>query len=483
MGKQGARSSNAKKKKEVCSDKSIWVPVVIIVLLFLYVTPLFLNFNVNKNEKLTSLEFGEPRVLSGDLPHYLVVASSIVKDGDFDLTNNYEDAENGNCDTGFNAKGKTIDHHSKLVVKESGEIFSRLDFFDYKGKIRAEKKGFVPEKYYEYSVHPPGLPFITALLSYPFLDPSNEKTSCTIEVIGVIFSLIVSLIGLFYFWLLLKHYDLKQSVVIGAFALLAFATPYWHYSKTYWAEVFITTLLIIALYELIARKRTLIAGIALAVGVTIKFPVIIFVGCIGLFFLYKKRWWNLLIFSIPIAFSVGLICLYHQYLFGSVFAVGQTYYFQFFGNPLVGYGGMLFSPSQGLLFFAPLICFAIGGIQHLKRKAPDDFVLYAGIILLYYSFWAIRGLAWEGGGYSNRYLLPLVPIMILFLAVWMNEDDFLSKKKLIRVFFIGLVCFSFILSLLAAYFPALVWIKPFWVWIEIIMQKGERVVTILKTLL
>jgi len=63
----------------------------------------------------------EPAVSTGDEPHYLIIISSILRDGDLSVGNNYESARLGGGDAGEAYKGFNLDHHTLIRDTRTGQ--------------------------------------------------------------------------------------------------------------------------------------------------------------------------------------------------------------------------------------------------------------------------------------------------------------------------------------------------------------------------
>ena len=66
-------------------------------------------------------EPSEPAVWSGDEPHYLITISSILRDGDLSLGNNYDSVRSGSGDAGLTLKGTNLDHHTLIRDMRTGQ--------------------------------------------------------------------------------------------------------------------------------------------------------------------------------------------------------------------------------------------------------------------------------------------------------------------------------------------------------------------------
>ena len=424
----------------------------------IYILSSLIQFNFDKHDRIIGITFGLPRVLSGDVPHYLASVSSLVFDSDFDLANNYASAEQGStCDVGFNNRNKPINHHVKFVDKKTKEVYSGK-FIPDPNKEAWIKIPNGPsarlQDYYYYSVHPPGLPVLLFLFLWPirYLFPRN---TCAVEWSTVFFSIIVTLIGLFFLYKFIVHYGKNRRIAMQVLLLFGLGTPLWHYARTAWPETALTTLLMGALYLLLVQQSPFGAGILIALGISIKFPFVLFAGIIGMSLLNEKKLKAACMYAIPSILVFVMILFYHYSLFGNAFSVGQTYYFSSWGNPLNGFLGMFFSLQQGLFFFAPLLFLSFIGIKRFFLLQKKDAFVCACIFFAYYLFWAIRGLDWQGGAYSNRYLLPVMPLLAIPFAIACVDKKIPGKTLWIKNLYWVLIVYSIVINFIGGAFAPL----------------------------
>src|SRR3989338_3045968 len=90
--------------------------LLILIVALVFIAPFFIYINTK-----AEIDFFMPHITTGDEPHYLVMTSSIIKDFDLELENNYINAENGAGDVGFNFINKRINHHTILINKTQKE--------------------------------------------------------------------------------------------------------------------------------------------------------------------------------------------------------------------------------------------------------------------------------------------------------------------------------------------------------------------------
>jgi hypothetical protein len=124
----------------------------------------------------------------------------------------------------------------------------------------------------------------------------------------------------------------------------------------------------------------------------------------------------------PVAAAAGIYLLTNWLKFGAASTTGHASLANLFpatpASTLRGITGLLASPEVGLLFFCPLAWLALPGLARLIRERNPAGALFAGIIgvgiLLYgsYSVW------WAGDSWGPRFLVPLVPLLVLASAFW-----------------------------------------------------------------
>jgi hypothetical protein len=125
----------------------------------------------------------------------------------------------------------------------------------------------------------------------------------------------------------------------------------------------------------------------------------------------------------PVGIAVGIYFAINWFTFGGPFDTGHKPLALLFpGSPLgtlQGAIGLLASPDHGLLFFCPLAWLALPGLVRLIKERNPAGALFAGLsgaaLVLYGSF----GRGWWGGAsWGPRFLIPVVPLVILASAFW-----------------------------------------------------------------
>ncbi len=304
-----------------------------------------------------------PQVLSGDSPHYLVAVSSLIEDFDLDLSNNYAQAEAGDWDAGSRLRGVKLDHHTEEDASGA-----------------------------ELPTHSPFFAGLLALMVWPF------RNTSWVEPICIWLTTLVSLAGLMLF-----HRGRQQtSRAVSNVLILALATPLWCYSRDLWSEPWVMTVWL----GLIVLPGPWTAFFLSVVGTLIKYPFGVVPLAMG-FWSYRRgersRGIGLLaggLCGLAIAVAVTQL-LFRQADHFSFFHSGIHAPFDW---PLDGAVGLLFGPQNGLLLFFPVLLWT------WPKSTPERSALAAAVLffLVHASY-----SDWQGGtGFSARYMVPLLPILV-----------------------------------------------------------------------
>ena len=215
--------------------------------------------------------------------------------------------------------------------------------------------------------------------------------------------------------------------------LYAFGTLAWHYTGVLFSEPVLALCLTTAvLWSLRFRRsnqsRWLIAaggaaGLALLTREDSTFLVIpgiaLYAGWLVLRARpqWRRRIQAALAYGAPIA-AAGLIAFgYHLLRYGM--GVGP------YGNDGIGFAeplltglyGLLLSPGVGLLLFVPVLGLALVGLPRMFASWRAEALLIAALVLVRLLFFA-RWWAWDGGDtWGPRYLVPLIPLMLVPIAL------------------------------------------------------------------
>lgn len=228
------------------------------------------------------------------------------------------------------------------------------------------------------------------------------------------------------FWSLLRRFGLPRRSALWGTCLLGFATPFWVYSRDFFAEPLFTACLLAAFYLLSDlgksgyAKPAILAGLASSLGILTR---VSFIPICAIFAAYivvsagdvrlggRKAMW----YAAGCAPGVVIQAVLDLVRFGDVFQTGyHTAFDQGFSlNLAKGLWWNLASPYRSILLFAPAVIIFAFGLRELMRKRRAEAWLMIAIIvyvfLVYSGWWA-----WHGGWcWGPRFLLPVIPLFLL----------------------------------------------------------------------
>lgn len=133
----------------------------------------------------------------------------------------------------------------------------------------------------------------------------------------------------------------------------------------------------------------------------------------------------LLAFVLPLVLAGGLLLWYNEMRFGDPFNTG--YHFgegEGFSTPIwEGLWGLLVSPYRGLFWYTPLFIASVASLPGFARRHRLEAWATIGMsvaLLLLYSLWWMW---WAGFAWGPRFLVPLTPFWVLWLAPWVSDTQ------------------------------------------------------------
>jgi hypothetical protein len=122
------------------------------------------------------------------------------------------------------------------------------------------------------------------------------------------------------------------------------------------------------------------------------------------------------IYGLPSLLAGAGLAYFNFIRYGSLGETGYTQEF-LFRAPWVGGYGLLFSPGRGLFLYAPLLVLLFFGVRPAWRRLPRAYFWLITTICLFYWLFYGSWFAWGGTwGWGPRFLLPLLPLLMLFVA-------------------------------------------------------------------
>jgi len=121
-----------------------------------------------------------------------------------------------------------------------------------------------------------------------------------------------------------------------------------------------------------------------------------------------------IVWGAPVALWLAGIGAYNHVRFGSVLESGYGDEASEFTEPfLTGLTGLLVSPGKGVLWYSPPLLLALAGSWLFARRRPDLALVITGMLAATLALYT-RYYIWDGGGvWGSRFLLPLLPLLLL----------------------------------------------------------------------
>jgi len=391
--------------------------------------------------------FSLPRILRGDEMYYLMMANSLAADGDLRLSNNYATALRGGLDMGI--------YHRFRPAENFVQHFSRAP------------DGYLLGK------HPFGLSLLLAMLLWPFAN------TAWMEAGSIWVTAAAGATGVLIFMRVLLAMDVPWPKVRRTALLLAFATPWWSYSRTLYTEVYMGCGLLVVVYCALKRQpyAALPASIFLA---WFKYPGLLLFFSAGLCELVFRKWKAFLaIGAVGFLVFCAIVFFNHSYFSGSGFVEHTTRSAKTLGAknivradaPIAWVPGkflhnikrVFLDWDKGLFPCTPILFFALwgGGILYKTNRQQALLILSCAVpwILLHLSYKYLM----SGASYSTRYLVPAIPVVMLMLPAWTERLGGWWKKTI----WYGAVAISVVTNIGAGLFPAISFDhNPAQIWME-----------------
>lgn len=179
--------------------------------------------------------------------------------------------------------------------------------------------------------------------------------------------------------------------------------------------------------------RLWLAGLLLAYSVVSEYPAALIAGIIGLYTAYRLLKQGTAGKLIWVALGGAPVLLgwmaYNQAVFGGPLSLGYGYSELWVEEHSVGFmsltlphwqaaWGITFSPYRGLFYYSPLLLFAIPGFGQWwsRRVFQADFWAALASVVAVFLFNASSVMWWGGFAVGPRYMLLMLPFMVLALT-------------------------------------------------------------------
>ena len=246
-----------------------------------------------------------------------------------------------------------------------------------------------------------------------------------------------SLIGAWIIWLI---FGLSLTVTgdesAAALAALtaAFGTVLWPYAKFGFNQPLACATLAAAVGGVLTGvrqrrpSRTALGGLWLAASLLTRHEMAIAALPLGGWLMLAARDWRdrlrqTFAFLPGVLAGVAIWMALNVVRFGDVFESGYLRdTTPGFGSPVFeGLAGLLFSPGASLFLYSPVAVLGIVGLVRLWHRDRMVAILCSSIIVVFVGFYATLG-NWMGGrSWGSRYLVVVVPYLMVGWAVWLSQ--------------------------------------------------------------
>ena len=305
-------------------------------------------------------------------------------------------------------------------------------------------------------------------LTFLWYDAGDRSTSWRFFGAGLTNAVVVSgCCSLLFLLALEMGYSRSLGLVLAG--LLAVATPYWVYSKTFFSEPLTGLCLLLFVLCTLRWRRgqrswdAWLAGFAVGCLVLIKTAHVVLwplaaAVVASVLWTTEPRGVNRL--RSVVSFATGplvagvLLGALNAARFGSPWETGYGSEATLWTTPwLEGTLGLLVSPGRGLLIFMPLVVLSFVAAPMSFRRSPlvTSFVLGATLVLVgLYSRWH----GWDGGwAWGPRFLVPVMPLLLVVAAPSFQRVGFFASR-LARILAGILIASSTILSAVGTLVPS-----------------------------
>ncbi|HWB80613.1 MAG TPA: hypothetical protein VG755_36875 [Nannocystaceae bacterium] len=135
----------------------------------------------------------------------------------------------------------------------------------------------------------------------------------------------------------------------------------------------------------------------------------------------------------PAVVALALLLFGQWWRFGDAFESGRYDHYSWWIAPGVGAMALLFGPGRSVFLFSPPLFAAVLGVREWWRRMPVLACCVLGIAASRWLVVAMRSDWWGGWSIGPRYLVPVVPLLLVPLAIVLERAGAWSKARRIAV--------------------------------------------------
>ena len=252
-----------------------------------------------------------------------------------------------------------------------------------------------------------------------------------------------------------SRWGFSARLSIGLGVMYSLGTMAVVYTHTNFSDPLLTLLFTLAAYSAYRanadrRGRWLIlTGVALGLALYMRERALIWLPLYLGYLLFTRRartirhWLAVLV---PIGCGALALALWNSVRFGSPVVIGYASWVAdtgFEAPIIIGLFGLLISPGKGVLLYNPIVWLGLIGLFAMLRRRRAEAIFFLSFCVVALGFYA-RYNFWTGGwNWGPRYLLPLLPFLLLAAGDWVHAHPTRLRRSLL----IGLCALTLVLNL------------------------------------
>ncbi len=217
--------------------------------------------------------------------------------------------------------------------------------------------------------------------------------------------------------------------------VLGVGTMLWPYAKYGFSAPLATLCVLFGTYgawvgaRFDRRALLVLGGMGLGGAFLVKHELALLWLPVGLWLVAESRSdWRLvlrrgLLVGLPVVIALLVTLYYNTTRFGNPLDTGYLRDQELLlGSFWAGLAGQLVSPGRSVFLYSPVLVAGLAALVSLRHRDPRTMWLFAGEFLIVVLFYATLS-NWDGErSYGPRYLLPVLPLLILPLADWFRRS-------------------------------------------------------------
>lgn len=303
-----------------------------------------------------------------------------------------------------------------------------------------------------------------------------------------------ALVGLFLYRVL-EEWGLGQRARVLLVLTYGLATPAFAYANAFYGHQLAAACLFIAFCLVFVKRdtgigtgRLVAVGFLLGYAVITEYPAVLIAGILFLYTLYRLRDWRRIAWVVGAGIPpVLLMAAYNFAIFHTPLPVGYSHSELWAEQHHTGFmsltwphwsaaWGITFGLFRGLFVLSPVLLLAVPGFVawwHTREKRVEWLITLTSV-LVFFLFNASSIMWWGGFAVGPRYLLPMLPFMMLPVACFVHRWGMQTwARLLVGVLFAWSLVAVWGLTLAGQHFPTEEHRFPLWEYAWPAWQQGN----------